>query len=55
MDKKLIKENHRIKYNKVHNRYIQEMRDTAKDIGNCSRCFKPKENIKFGKKKNLIN
>jgi hypothetical protein len=35
------------KYRKKRNKYTQELRDTAKEIGTCSKCFKEKENPKW--------
>ena len=44
--KKYFKKNKQKIYDR-ENKYRKEMRETAKEIGTCSRCFKEKENIKF--------
>lgn len=44
---RLYRKEHRKELNKKHKEYVREMRMIAREIGNCSHCFKPKDNPNF--------
>lgn len=42
-----MKEEYKERKRKKDNKYKKEMREVAKDLGNCSQCFNEKENDQF--------